>query len=450
MNAIPLCCADPTTRVVPARATARLRLLAAGSLAASALALLGGASTASAVPLSTEFNSSGSTETFEVPAGIQFLSVSAVGGQGARAYTSSGGSGAAVSARLAVQPGQVLYVTVAGDGSGSIGGYNGGGDGGSGGGGGGGASDVRTIPPWGVGSRTSRLIVAAGGGGDNDYGRWGGDAEQPGEDVCGSVGGGAGTQEAGGAGVGTCYGPGSTGSPGSFGLGGAGSSRGGGGGAGWYGGGGGFYATGGGGSNYFGLGTSIPTESLGSGPKIVFTYEPTSVSIAPSLGLDFPTQPLSTVSSSQLVTLTNTGSDPVDVNGDGFGGSNPDDFFVSARTCGARLAAAASCTYRIRFVPGGQGARSASFSPLTTASSTTPGSIALTGTGGSLPTGATGATGATGETGETGDGRRGRRGRHGRHDRHDGRDWPRWHDGHDRHDRRDRPDRPYRPGRRSR
>ncbi len=215
-----------------------------------------GASTALAVSLVTSataqaaaFSYTGGEQTYTVPAGVNEVSINAIGAAGGTAaippQTYPGGRGAMVSGVVDVTPGETLYVEVGGVGSNPAGGFNGGGNGAAGAGaswvGGGGASDVRTLPiSDGMISLNSRLIVAGGGGGAPG----GGDAGQPGGS--GSAGGGAGTQTSGGAGgcpasnLG-CGGAGTLGQGGEGGYSGTGADQrfGGGGGGGLYGGGGG-------------------------------------------------------------------------------------------------------------------------------------------------------------------------------------------------------------------
>src|SRR6185503_17714724 len=106
------------------------------------------------------YSFTGLQDTFTVPAGVGSLHVVAVGGAGGKGFPAlssgaPGGAGAKVTADVAVTPGAVLYVAVAGNGgsvecSGCIppGGFNGGGpgmysgDGWYGGAAGGGASDI--------------------------------------------------------------------------------------------------------------------------------------------------------------------------------------------------------------------------------------------------------------------------------------------------------------------
>ena len=220
------------------------------------------------------FSYTGSVQTFVVPQGVFQISATLEGAQGGQGTKGGSGLGGEVTGVLSVQPGDVLYVYVGGQGSngnGATGGFNGGADGGGGndcgnygGGGGGGASDLRTTQ----GDLNSRVIVAGGGGGGGANGNngqgltggYGGDeiggAGSPSGSGCNGSGQG-GTQTAGGArgqwGCATC-----DSTDGSFGSGGNGNNNsgcggcqgGGGGGGGWYGGGGGGLGAGGGGSSY--------------------------------------------------------------------------------------------------------------------------------------------------------------------------------------------------------
>jgi hypothetical protein len=196
--------------------------------------------------LSCSYASTGSEDSFTVPAGVTQVSIVAVGGAGDNlgwAYVPA----AQVSGALTVSPEAVLYVEVGGDGA--SGGFNGGGAGGSGsccnGSTGGGASDVRTVSSADSGSLASRLLVAGGGGGAGGAG--GGPGASPGA-AAGQAqggapiyGGGAGGSGAGGAGGAAGFGGGNgqDGVLGTGGAGGNGASGGGGGGGGYYGGGGG-------------------------------------------------------------------------------------------------------------------------------------------------------------------------------------------------------------------
>ena len=241
--------------------------------------------------------------------GLFTVHVVAVGGSGGNTQSSGGGSGARVVADLLATAGSTLYAVVGGNGasnggvSGSAGGANGGANGtaqGSGGssGGGGGASDIR----YSASDLSTRVLVAAGGGGaggvgDPIYGATGGrggdagTAGASGVDApnssnasgsptggagTGGGGGGAGTTSAGGTGgtggVDAGLGVGCVGDGGTLGLGGTGgfqatsdcNSGGGGGGGGLYGGGG-----GGGGSGVTGGAGGAGAGGGGGGSSLV-------------------------------------------------------------------------------------------------------------------------------------------------------------------------------------
>src|SRR6185312_14628828 len=129
----------------------------------------------------------------------------------------------------------------------------------------------------------------------------------------------------------------------------------------------------------------------------------------------FPgTQPLSTVSAPQTITLTNSGGNPLEIWSETFGDSNPalasdhpEDFLIDSSSCLGEVAFEGSCQLKVRFAPQGTGARTATLQ-IGGDMGAGPTSIALTGTGGELPQGpqgdpgAAGATGAKGETGATG------------------------------------------------
>ena len=258
------------------------------------------------------FTATGSEQPFVVPSGVTSLHVTALGargggGTGMNGDSGTGGFGAVASAELTVNPGELLYIEVGGNGGSTsttaagIGGFNGGGAGGHataaalGGGGGGGASDIRTQPSNEAGSLASRLVIAGGGGGGGgflgpgtcappctSYNPFGGAAGEAGNQEFGKPAGFGATPTEPGAG-------GGTGAAGSLGVGGAGGTplsgaagAGGGGGGGAYGGGGGGGGLGegsagfgaGGGSSAFGVGaTNARTGSDATGiPSITLTY----------------------------------------------------------------------------------------------------------------------------------------------------------------------------------
>lgn len=145
------------------------------ALGALLLALVGGAllaltPSATAAPVVVSFGAEGAERSWTVPPGVREVDVTAIGGRGGSASGVSGGHGARVTGSLAVEPGQVLYVAVGGNGT-AVGGWNGGGGGSQPssrpGAGGGGATDLRTCRRDSDDCATleSRLIVAGGGGG---------------------------------------------------------------------------------------------------------------------------------------------------------------------------------------------------------------------------------------------------------------------------------------------
>lgn len=267
---------------------------------ASTLALLLALAVPAAASADTvSFVSTGAEQTFTVPAGVSSIHVVSIGGRGG---ISTDGFGARVSGDLAVSPGQVLFVEVAGNGSATgsrLGGFNGGANGGTNNGsGGGGASDLRTVSSSLGGSLSSRLIVAAGGGGGAGAsgGPYGGEGGAAGAD--GAVGAGA-TQHGDGGKAGTGSSGGAAGGPngtaGTLGGGGAGGSDnsglgGGGGGGGYYGGGGGGSGVsdnrgggGGGGSSFTGTASNatVGADTAGTA-SITISYTPSATGPGPS------------------------------------------------------------------------------------------------------------------------------------------------------------------------
>lgn len=208
------------------------------------------------------FTATGFEQTFQVPAGVTQLTVTAVGAQGASSGGAAGGRGAVVTAGFAVTPLQTLYMEVGTAGTGA--GFNGGGSPR-----GGGASDVRTLPASGVGTLDSRIAVAAGGGGAgaNFAGK---DADTP--NPANPAGGGTATQSAGGNG----RDGGATGGPG---QGGSGIAGGGGGGGGLFGGGGGgndgiLPLAGGGGSSKVPVGGTRALATAGTAASVTINWSP--------------------------------------------------------------------------------------------------------------------------------------------------------------------------------
>ena len=316
-----------STRSISLGVAVRLFAVTVGALAVyvsafatSAVALPPGC-VQSANTVTCTFSSTGSEQTFAVPAGVSSVSAAAVGGRGATGVGTdpgssggAGGFGAQVTGDLAVTGGETLYVEVAGNGAGQTGGFNGGAGSGAAaciGGGGGGASDIRTSSSSAGGSSGSRLLVAAGGGGggggtshicgfDTGPGGGGGSAGQPGTGVAGG-GGGAGTATAGGssgtaeAGCPGCV-AGGQGVLAAGGAGAGGGMAGGGGGGGYFGGGGGGEGGGaiggggggGGGSNLVPAGGSAATDTTGT-PSVSISYTVSAPAITSASNTTFQT-----------------------------------------------------------------------------------------------------------------------------------------------------------------
>jgi len=211
-------------------------------------------SSVSTTPGSQSFNFTGAQQTWTVPAGVTSITVDAQGAQGGTSSYGTGGNGGRVQATISVSPGQTVYVNVGGQGSMSVGGWNGGGVPYGCGcvAGGGGATDIRI----GGVALADRKIVAGGGGGAGYYWNWTNDHGGVGGGLVGGGGftnnslnptycGQGGTQAAGGAGA-------AQGGPaGTLGNGGGSAYYGGSGGGGYYGGGSGYNGGGGGGGSSF-------------------------------------------------------------------------------------------------------------------------------------------------------------------------------------------------------
>ncbi len=268
-------------------------------------------SRANAQSFTQTFGFTGGQQSFVVPAGVTSIDF-VVNGAGGGICNNTIATGAIVNGKLAVTPGQTLYLYVGGAGSqvppGNIfqyGGYNGGGyiyalpnTAGSGGG----ASDIR------IGGTTysNRVVVAGGGGGSGVSGSGGGGWGTQGYagSNFGSAfypnGGNGGNQTSGGAG-GVTPQTSNSGVAGTFGDGGNNGganvslNTGGGGGGGWYGGGGSAASGGGGGSSYYNTsltsltsaGNGIATTGNGSITLTypvppVFTTQPGNVSVCPN------------------------------------------------------------------------------------------------------------------------------------------------------------------------
>jgi hypothetical protein len=118
--------------------------------------------------------------------------------------------------------------------------------------------------------------------------------------------------------------------------------------------------------------------------------------------LAFATTAVQELSQAQTETVTN-GLVEMTLGTIQVSGSAADDFVVLRDTCsGAELGPGATCTFDVRFAPTATGARAATLTVQGTTLGNAYPTIALSGTGGSLPTGDAGATGPMGATGPTG------------------------------------------------
>lgn len=110
----------------------------------------------------------------------------------------------------------------------------------------------------------------------------------------------------------------------------------------------------------------------GTGTQAGAGFSPTS--------LDFPPQTVNTTSTPLTTTLTNTGSATLNISSIAITGANASDFAISAKTCGATLAASGTCTVSVNFTPAAGGARAANLS-FTDNAPASPQAVPLTGTG---------------------------------------------------------------------
>ena len=97
--------------------------------------------------------------------------------------------------------------------------------------------------------------------------------------------------------------------------------------------------------------------------------------------LNFGSVALNTTSPARTVTLFNLTASAISITGPTFTGANVTDFGQPSSTCGATLAAGASCTYDIFFKPTISGAESATFN-LADSDASSPQTVALSGIGG--------------------------------------------------------------------
>src|SRR6266852_6135837 len=137
-------------------------------------------------------------------------------------------------------------------------------------------------------------------------------------------------------------------------------------------------------------GTITITDSAASSPqKVTLTGNGVAglaATVSPT-SLSFGNQTQGTTSAAQSVTLTNTGSATLTINGFSLGGANPSDFTLSSANCkqSQSLAVGSSCAFAIVFAPLAVGNLSATLQILDN-SAQSPRNVPLTGVGLAPPT----------------------------------------------------------------
>jgi hypothetical protein len=163
--------------------------------------------------------------------------------------------------------------------------------------------------------------------------------------------------------------------------------------------------------------TDLVSANAGSDTVSVLINTQSPPPQPPALGasptsVDFGAQAAGTRSAARSVTLTNTGEQALSIERATVVGGVDDAFTISADDCTGASLGGQSCTVRLRFWPGIEGADSATLR-ITSNAASSPDLVRLTGLGVTAPgapgppgpagpVGATGPTGATGATGATG------------------------------------------------
>jgi Abnormal spindle-like microcephaly-assoc'd, ASPM-SPD-2-Hydin/Glycosyl hydrolases family 39 len=121
-------------------------------------------------------------------------------------------------------------------------------------------------------------------------------------------------------------------------------------------------------------------DSAGNSPQSValFGTGVTSSASASPTSLSFSATNVGATSTPQLVTLRNGIYSTISISNIAISGPNSADFAITSRTCGATLAASASCTVTIAFTPAATGARTATLT-FTDSAGNSPQTIAMTG-----------------------------------------------------------------------
>jgi hypothetical protein len=104
-------------------------------------------------------------------------------------------------------------------------------------------------------------------------------------------------------------------------------------------------------SNVSSLPSNVATATIPGGPSLPIA------SVSP-LSLTFSSQTVGTTSAGQVITIANTGNATLAISNFTFASGGTAGFASSSNTCGAALAASASCLYTVTFTPTSAGAHS--------------------------------------------------------------------------------------------
>ncbi len=118
---------------------------------------------------------------------------------------------------------------------------------------------------------------------------------------------------------------------------------------------------------------SISLNGVGTAAEAPIT------SLSPTT-LTFPSTAVGSTSAPQTLTLANTGNAPLNISAVTLVGANPTNFAISTNTCGATLAASATCFISVTFTPSATSSYTASLSVTDNATSS-PQTATLSGTG---------------------------------------------------------------------
>ena len=126
---------------------------------------------------------------------------------------------------------------------------------------------------------------------------------------------------------------------------------------------------------------TIANNSPASPQRVSLTGSGTDISLS-ATRLGFGSHVVGTTSRAKSVTATNVGSGLVTFTGSGIvlAGDDPEDYIISANTCGPALESGANCTVTIEFKPTAQGTRTATLD-FNDDGGASPQTVALTGSG---------------------------------------------------------------------